>query len=106
MRNGVLMSVISLLKIECAIKAMFDKSIISYQISRFNNNPLVLETIKQALLKVPLKQRKDLILHLDQGSQFTSPVYAKLLAYNDIQHSVSNRGNCVDNCPIESWFSA
>ncbi len=25
---------------------------------------------------------------------------------NDIQHSVSNRGNCVDNCPIESWFSA
>lgn len=90
----------------CAIKDMFDKSIIGYRISRFNNNPLVFETVKQAVYDTPIEQRKDLILHSDQGSQFTSPVYAKLLADNDIRHSVSNRGNCVDNCPIESWFSA
>ena len=30
----------------------------------------------------------------------------KNLKKNKIQHSVSYRGSCVDNVPIESWFSA
>ena len=90
----------------CAIKDLYDRSIISYKVSRSNNNPLVIETFKEAILRVPLKYRKYLILHSDQGSQFTSPVYAKLLKEHQIQHSVSYRGSCVDNAPIESWFSA
>ncbi len=90
----------------CAIKDLYDKSIISYTISRFNNNPLVLETVKKAVKRVPLAHRENLILHSDQGSQFTSPPYAKLLKEHDVRHSVSFRGSCVDNAPIESWFSA
>lgn len=90
----------------CAIKDLYDKSIISYQISRFNNNPLVMETFKVAMSRVPLKDRKYLILHSDQGGQFTSPAYARLLEEHQVRHSVSFRGSCVDNAPIESWFSA
>jgi putative transposase len=90
----------------CAIKDLHDKSIISYRISRFNNNPLVLETFKAAVQRVPLKYRKNLILHSDQGSQFTTPLYANLLEEHHVRHSVSYRGSCVDNAPIESWFSA
>lgn len=33
----------------CAIKDLYDKSIIEYTISRFNNNPLVFETVKKPL---------------------------------------------------------
>lgn len=90
----------------CAIKDLHDKSIISYRISRFNNNPLVLETFKAAVQRVPLKYRENLILHSDQGSQFTTPLYANLLEEHHVRHSVSYRGSCVDNAPIESWFSA
>jgi len=90
----------------CAIKDLYDKSIISYRISRFNNNPLVMETFKAAMIRVPLKYRENLILHSDQGSQFTTPVYANLLEAHHVRHSVSYRGSCVDNAPIESWFSA
>lgn len=90
----------------CAIKDLYDKSIIGYRISRFNNNSLVLQTFKAAVLCIPLNHRKNLILHSDQGSQFTSPVYAALLEKHHVRHSVSYRGSCVDNAPIESWFSA
>jgi transposase InsO family protein len=90
----------------CAIKDLYDKCIISYRISRFNNNPLVMETFKDAILRVPLKYRKSLILHSDQGAQFITPVYANLLREHHVQHSVSYKGSCVDNAPIESWFSA
>lgn len=49
---------------------------------------------------------KSIVIQSDQGSQFIGPVYAKLLSGHNVRHSVSYRGNCVDNAPIESWFSA
>lgn len=90
----------------CAIKDLFDKSIISYKISRFINNTLVNDTVQLAIDSIPINERKELILHSDQGGQFTNPTYAEMLRKNQIKHSVSFRGSCVDNCPIESWFSA
>jgi putative transposase len=90
----------------CAIKDMFDKSIVSYNSSRFNDNELVLTALKRAIKKVPYIARKNLIIHSDQGSQFTSAAYKHQLKKNQIQHSVSYKGSCVDNVPIESWFSA
>lgn len=90
----------------CAIKDMYDKSIVSYHISKSNDNPLIFATLKKALDKTPPNQRLDLILHSDQGSQFTSKPYQLFLKENDIKHSVSAQGSCVDNVPIESFFSA
>lgn len=88
----------------CAIKDMYDKSIVSYNQSRFNDNELVLKTLKKAIRKNK-NEINNLILHSDQGSQFTSKDYGKILKENEIIHSVSYKGSCVDNVPIESWFS-
>lgn len=90
----------------CAIKDMYDKSIISYNVSRFNDNQLVLTALDNALNKIPYISRQGLIIHSDQGHQFTSLAYGLKLRQNRIMHSVSYRGSCVDNVPIESWFSA
>ncbi|XMB85217.1 IS3 family transposase [Mycoplasmatota bacterium WC44] len=90
----------------CAIKDMYDKSIIEYQSSPRMSNFLVVETVEKAIKKVKLSKRENLILHSDQGAQFTSTDYSKLLRENHIRHSVSAKGNCADNVPIESWFSA
>lgn len=89
----------------CAIKDMFDKSIIAFSQSRFNNNLLVLAAVNEALLKNPENQRVGLILHSDQGFQFTSKDYTNELKRQNVRHSVSFQGSCVDNVPIESWFS-
>jgi len=89
----------------CAIKDLYDRSIIAYCQSRYNDNPLVLETINDALHRISYRHRRNLILHSDQGSQFTSHAYSALLKHHGIRHSVSYQGSCVDNVPIESWFS-
>ncbi len=90
----------------CAIKDMFDNSIIAYQMSQYMDMSLVTRTIDIATNSVPQQQRKELILHSDQGGQFTGPQYKQILNKYQIKHSVSYRGSCVDNSPIESWFSA
>ena len=93
------------LKYLCAIKDLYDKSIISYKVSNFIDLKLVLDTVKQAIESVPYEQRKNLILHSDQGWHFTNWQYVKLLKENNIQQSISSKGSCVDNVPIESFFS-
>ena len=90
----------------CAIKDMFDKSIITYTVSKSLELPLVLETVKNACDIVPYEQRKELILHSDQGWHFTNMVYQTLLKQNNITQSISAKGSSVDNVPIESFFSA
>lgn len=93
------------LKYLCAIKDLYDKSIIAYNVSNFIDLKLVLDTVKQAIGAVPYEQRKNLILHSDQGWHFTNWQYVKLLKENNIQQSISSKGSCVDNVPIESFFS-
>ena len=94
------------LKYLCAIKDMYDKSIISYNISSYIDLALVINTVKEAINKVPYNERKDLILHSDQGWHFTHWVYRQLLLDNHITQSISAKGSSVDNVPIESFFSA
>lgn len=90
----------------CAIKDLYDKSIIAYTLSRKNDNQLVLDTLSKAFESVQMNERLNLILHSDQGYQFTSHLYKECLSQNNVIHSVSYKGSCVDNVPIESWFSA
>ena len=90
----------------CAIKDLYDKSIIAYQVKQMMDISLVIGTVNEAILTVPIHQRKDLILHSDQGSHFTSSMYQDYLKRQGITQSVSFKGSCVDNSPIETWFSA
>ena len=85
---------------------MYDKSIISYKISGFIDLALVINTATEAINKVPYNERKELILHSDQGWHFTNWQYRQLLLDNHIAQSISAKGSSVDNVPIESFFSA
>ncbi|WP_156295291.1 IS3 family transposase, partial [Jeotgalibaca dankookensis] len=44
------------------------------------------------------------LLHSDQGSHYTSPIFQKLVQKNGLTQSMSRRGNCWDNAPQESYF--
>lgn len=89
----------------CAIKDMYDKSIIAYKVSKTLDLSFVLNTVQQAVDIVPLEQRQNLILHSDQGFHFTNIAYTNLLSQNSIIQSISAKGSSVDNVPIESFFS-
>lgn len=90
----------------CAIKDMYDKSIIAWSISKYIDHKLVMNTLNQAIELTPLEQRQKLILHSDQGWHFTHYLYVKTLKKNEISQSISSKGSSVDNAPIESFFSA
>lgn len=42
--------------------------------------------------------------HSDQGAQYTSAVYQAALRHHGVAVSMSGRGNCYDNAPVESFF--
>lgn len=46
-----------------------------------------------------------ILLHSDQGFQYTSRLYHQLLKKNQMKQSMSRKGNCWDNACIESFFS-
>jgi len=47
---------------------------------------------------------QDLVVHTDQGCHFTSKEYRQILARFGVKQSMSRKGNCYDNAPIESFF--
>jgi transposase InsO family protein len=56
-----------------------------------------------------LKQRRPLaglLHHSDRGSQYASQDYQTLLTRHQFQPSMSRRGNCYDNAPMESFFAS
>jgi transposase InsO family protein len=47
-----------------------------------------------------------LICHSDRGSQYASAAYQSLLKQHGIVCSMSRKGNCWDNAPVERFFSS
>jgi transposase InsO family protein len=45
-----------------------------------------------------------LLLHSDRGSQYASEEYRKLIGQFQMTQSMSRKGNCWDNAPMESFF--
>jgi putative transposase len=51
------------------------------------------------------KPKEKVLVHSDQGLQFTSMDWASFLKHHDLVHSMSRRGNCHDNAVAESLFN-
>jgi putative transposase len=85
------------------IMDLFNNEIVAYQISERNNLKLVLDTVNKAVKK--RKIHCPLLLHSDQGFQYTSKKYNQVLQKHNIKISMSRKGNCYDNACIESFFS-
>ncbi|MFF3022318.1 IS3 family transposase [Gottfriedia sp. NPDC057948] len=84
------------------IQDLYNNEIVSYQISERNDLKLVLDTVKKARKK---RDVRGLLLHSDQGFQYTSKRYNLTLKRYNINASMSRKGNCLDNACIESFFS-
>ena len=52
-----------------------------------------------------IKAQGKVLIHSDQGSQFTSMDWAWFLKHHNLEHSMSRRGNCHDNAVAESFFN-
>lgn len=85
------------------IRDLFDNSIVAYKTSRQQTVNLVLDTVRAALRKEVVAG--ELLLHSDQGFQYTSQAYFTLTKEYGITPSMSRRGNPYDNALAENFFS-
>lgn len=86
-----------------AIIDLHDGSIISYEFGHSNNNPLVFKTIRKAVER--LKPGETPLVHSDRGFQYTSKKFKVILDEAHLIQSMSRVGRCIDNAPIESFWS-
>jgi putative transposase len=85
-----------------SIMDLYNNEIIAYRIGHSQDVSLVLNTLEDAL---KVREVTDVILHSDQGAQYTSYAFQKLAKENGITTSMSRKGNCFDNAVIESFHS-
>ena len=82
---------------------LYDRRVVSYKISKHNDNKLVMDTLNEALSKE--KDVAGLIIHSDQGFQYTSYEYKAVCESNGILISMARKGTPIDDSPIESWHA-
>jgi len=86
------------------VKDLATHEIVSHNISKHPDAALVTDELKKHFSKLPAETLQNLIYHTDQGGVFMSDAQIGLSKHYGIQQSMSRRGNCLDNAPIESFF--
>jgi putative transposase len=83
-------------------KDLFNGEIVGYAMGERMTQNLVSESLLRALaLKRPAK---GLMHHSDRGTQYCSHEYRSILDQFDLRVSMSGKGNCFDNAPMESFW--
>lgn len=79
------------------------RCIVGWQVGTTMNEQLVIDALSMALAQ--RRPPPGLIVHSDQGTQYTSHAYLALLQRHGLVRSMSRRANCWDNACVESFFS-
>lgn len=82
---------------------LFSRRIVGWAIQSRQPTDLVLQALLMAVWR--RKPANKVLVHSDQGSQFTSIDWASFLKHHNLEHSMSRRGNCHDNAVAESLFN-
>lgn len=86
------------------VKDLFTCELVGYAMGE----RMTQELASQALLRAVAQKRPPagLIHHSDRGSQYCSAAYQKRLVQFGMQPSMSRKGNCYDNAPMESFWGS
>jgi len=82
------------------VKDIASGEAIAWKVSLHIDMTLVVETIKS----MPADLCANALIHSDQGFHYTSPSYIEIVKELKMNQSMSGKGSCIDNAPIESFF--
>jgi transposase InsO family protein len=87
-----------------AVEDLYSRRVVGWSMADSPESRLVVDALELSL------QRRltaaGLLAHSDRGSQYASEHYQRLLAKHGITCSMSRRGDCWDNAPMESFFAS
>ncbi|EBX4551535.1 IS3 family transposase [Salmonella enterica subsp. enterica serovar Saintpaul] len=81
---------------------LFSRKIIGWSIQSRMTKDIVLNALLMAVWR--RNPQKQVLVHSDQGSQYTSHEWQSFLKSHGLEGSMSRRGNCHDNAVAESIF--
>jgi putative transposase len=82
---------------------LFSRLVVGWAMSQHNDEQLVRQALEMAASR--RCPPKEMLLHSDQGSPYTSAAYLHRLRELGIVVSMSRVGDCYDNAAMESFFS-
>ena len=86
------------------IKDGSTNEILAHNISGSLCLDIAINTIHKLMKNIEITLDKDAFIHSDQGVHYTSPQFQKIVKDYGLSQSMSRRGNCWDNAPLESFF--
>lgn len=81
---------------------LYGRRIVGWAMDSRMKTELVSSALKQAIGRTGASQ--GLIVHSDRGVQYASKEYQRLLKKHEFICSMSRKGNCYDNAPMESFW--
>lgn len=81
---------------------LYGRTIVGFSMADHMRKSLVIAALNQAVDRT--KAGKGLLVHSDRGIQYASHAYQDVLKKNGFKCSMSRRGNCWDNAPMESFW--
>ena len=81
---------------------LYSRRIVGWAMSDSLHRQLVIDALQMAI--TTRQPSPGLVHHSDRGSQYASDDYQALLTKNRMVGSMSRKGNCYDNAPVESFF--
>ena len=85
-----------------AVIDLFSRKVVGWSMQPRMRTRLVLDALMMALWR--RRPPPGVVIHSDQGSQFSSQEWRSFLEAHDLVPSMSRRGNCYDNAVAESFF--
>ena len=85
-----------------AVIDLYARRVVGWSMHSRMQTGLVLNALLMAVWR--RKPKAKVIVHSDQGSQFTSHEWQSFLSAHNLEPSMSRRGNCYDNAVAESFF--
>jgi transposase InsO family protein len=87
-----------------AMKDLCTKKIVGWSMSETIDAQLAVDALSMAVARQ--RPAPGLVVHSDRGSQYASASFCSQLREQGMRQSMSRRGNCYDNAPMESFFSS
>lgn len=94
-------------KAACYLSIVLDvgtHEVLAYEVSESLKVDFVIETIDALIKKHGSSLDNETIVHSDRGCHYTSLAFIEKLRDAEFVQSMSRKGNCWDNAPIESFF--
>ena len=88
----------------CSIIDLHDRSVVASITDQHITSDLAIRTLQKALDSQPAR-KGELILHSDQGTQYTSKAFIEFCEAVHITQSMSKAGYPYDNAPMERYFN-